>query len=217
LQTLERRKKKTTKPVTETVQNTKSFDTLSKNDKFKHVPKAKKPSRNQARGSNTKQFYEITTIKEDDESSNQTLNKLQAQNGYEAQKSNPIVHEQMGYAKRQNNRYKSLNSDLQRVSNNSPPQNQLVQKEYMRNSSQRRVEDPNNIMKPNVSTMSVPIKNNLKNFKQMGGAKSSLPKVGGRIPGYTTKDGTFKPYTYSVGWMLNFRSSKINLRTGIWS
>ena len=54
-------------------------------------------------------------------------------------------------------------------------------------------------MKPNMSTMSVPVEPTLKNYKQKGSAKSSLPKVGGKIPGFTTKDGTFKPYTYSVG------------------
>lgn len=197
MQTLEKRKKKSVKPVPETVQNTKSFDTLSKKDKFKHVPKAKKPSRNQVRGNNTKQFYEITTIEEDDESSNQTLNKLSAQN--ELHNAQPTVHEPIGYAKRQNNRYKSLNSDLQRVSHNGPPSNQLVDKEHMRNSSQRRIDDPNKIGKPNVSAMDAAAENNLKNYKQMGSAKSSLPKVGGKIPGVTTKDGTFKPYTYSVG------------------
>jgi len=197
MQTLEKRKKKKhVNPMVNSSPDAKPSRALPPRSKYVNPAKSSKPkaTRN-TNGNHSKQYYEITTIVEDDESSTQHFTRTQQTSMQQA----------AGYGK-PNGRYKSLNPDLERVANNTSHQDLLVEQEYFRNGSQRRA---NNQFEGVASPSSKHHQNSSHNLSSSKteeaigsqkyiGSKAGLPKLGGNIPGFTTQNGTFTPYTYSV-------------------
>jgi hypothetical protein len=197
MQTIEKRKKK--KHVNPMVTNSPvNKPTHALPPRSKHVTHTKnfkpKGGRN-TEGNNSKQHYEITTIVEDDESSTQHFTRTQQRS----------MQEGSGYAK-QNGRYKSLNPDLEKVAHNTSQRQLLDDNEHFHNSSQNRQSNnfeasssPNR--KHHMSSNSRLTDNKTEeaiSSQKHNVSKSGLPKLGGNIPGFTTTNGTFTPYTYSV-------------------
>lgn len=142
--------------------------------------KQHKPTRNKV--NNTKNFYEITTIEEDDESS--TQNQLQAHH---------VPHSRGMSHNKQNNRYKNMNSDLDRVVRNTErTQVSLTDSEVRKNVSPKRQEEP-----PLEQTYYQQYKNRNSNMDTTAGKehqenikskiKPVLPNLGNRLDGITTK------------------------------
>ena len=183
MQSLEKRKKrKPKKPVEPEVESLKS---APKGSKYGKIPKyGGSVTRNNV--AKAKPSYEITTIKEDDE--NTTLDnskKLDSRS-----------------AKKHNNRYNSMNPDLNRVmARNAAHHSSLTDHEYRKNVSPNRdhFDAEEKQIYPN-SSMQYSVDNRMQgpSSDRQGKPTIGLPRLGGKIPGMTTKNGTFKPYTYSV-------------------
>lgn len=178
MQTLEKRKKKKA-VMPDSNMNIKSQDNLIKPKKTS--PMLSKNRANRNNHNNTKQFYEITTIEE--ESTSQNFN----QSGKKST-----------YGKKQNNRYQSLNPDLSRDMGRNYD---MEKSEHKRNvslskpSSELDHEAENHQYSMGAATYD---QNERKQEVKKSPIKPLLPRLGGRIDGITTKNGTFKPYTYSV-------------------
>lgn len=179
LQTLEKNKKnKIPKPVPNTSLSTVNKESIKKNKSMTQVNKKdKKATRNES--NNTKQYYEITTIEEDEENSTQNqFNKMQSSQA-------PTK----GYAQMyQNSRYNSVNNDINEVIHPTErDHNSMTDPEQRRNASQR----------PRGETM--PEKHNQQALREsqskrddkinpnQGIAKPLLPKLARKIDGVTTK------------------------------
>lgn len=140
--------------------------------------KPQKQTRN--KGNHTKNFYEITTIEEDDESS--TQNQLPVKH---IPNSRGVSHN------KHNNRYKNMNSDLDRVVRNTErSQVSLTDSEIRKNVSLRRQEEP-----PLEQTYYQQYKNRnsnmdttaVKETEHKNKIKPLLPNLANKIDGITTK------------------------------
>jgi hypothetical protein len=154
------------------------------------VPKYKPTQFTRNKNPNTKQSYEITTIDESEENSTKGLTKNQKASGRIGVSKSKAKH---------NHRYNSMNPDVGR-------QIKVNDIDIPRTSPSETEHHQNNLKKVRGTIETSPMNNNtldhrlLQDNEKLQNIRPVLPTIKSNlnIPGMTTQNGTFVPYTYTV-------------------
>jgi hypothetical protein len=189
LQSLDKLKKKPKKLTLET-HNMMRESPSQKEPIAKNIPKYNPTQYNRNKNNNSKQSYEITTIEESEENSTKGLPK------------NQKTPARMGISKslvKHNHKYNSINPDVGR-------QVQNIDVDIPSTSPSETEHHQNNFKKLKGSIESSQTYNStldhriLQDSERLQSIRPVLPTIKSNlsIPGMTTQNGTFVPYTYTV-------------------
>lgn len=201
LQSLEKRKKKPKMPIPETSDNMREGQNRAQAN---NIPKYKPKNGTRNKHNNSKQFYEITTIEEGEETSTQDFNNSQRVSGALANSKSVQKH---------NYRYNSMNAESGRHENRHDVQHaSMTDPEHNRSINHKNKEYDQNYMEKAKGgyakahgNNTVDLRNQQAESERLKNLKPVLPKIKAKIPGITTQNGSFKPYTYTVTvYNLNF-------------
>jgi hypothetical protein len=189
LQSLDKLKKKP-KKVTPETNNMIRESPSQKEPIVKNIPKYKPTQFTRNKNHKTKQSYQITTIDESEENSTKGLTKNQKASGRIGISKSIVKH---------NHRYKSMNPDVGRQEINSDidiPRTSPSETEYHQNNFKKvRGSIENSPMNSNTLDHRI-----LRDSETLQNIRPVLPTIKSNlnIPGMTTQNGTFVPYTYTV-------------------
>jgi hypothetical protein len=207
LQSLEKRKKKPKMSIPDTNDNLKEGQGQNR-ALANNIPKYKPKNATRNKHNNSKQFYEITTIEEGEETSTQDFNKSQRVSGAMANSKSVQKH---------NYRYNSMDEEGGRHENRHDiPHASMTDPEHNRSINQKNKNFDQNYMNKAKggyakasSNNTVDLRNQQAESERLKNLKPVLPKIRAKIPGITTQNGSFKPYTYTVRVLIKlYRISK---------